>query len=512
MTNHTEQNPVGVAADGAGASLLEARGIAKAFSGVPALSNGQLDLRAGSIHALCGGNGAGKSTFLNIVTGILRRDKGAIRFKDKEVDFHSPKDALNAGISIITQELSPILGMTVAENLYLGQLPKRFGGLMIDWHTLYQRAGNLLETLGFKIDPRRRMSELSLAQVQLVEIAKAMNRQDASVLIMDEPTSALGEQETDLLFTSVRKLSALGKGIIYVSHRMTEIFKLCDAYTVFRDGQFVETGRIEDTDRKRLVSAIIGRDYQDQFPASKAEVTTKPLLRVEGLEVKGRLADINLEVYPGEVLGIYGLGGSGRSRFLNTLYGVNKMDRGKVAINEQPTRIRSPRDAIRHGLALVTEDRKATGLVLTSSVKENMSLASLPRLSWMGIMRRLRESEWTNHWIKTLRVKAASPKMQVRFMSGGNQQKVVLARALETEPRLLLLDEPTRGVDAGAKQEIYGFVENYRQKGNGVIMVSSEIDEMLGMSTRIVVFRRGRITAQFQNDNVSGADLLHAAS
>ena len=235
-------------------------------------------------------------------------------------------------------------------------------------------------------------------------------------------------------------------------------------------------------------------------------------MRVKGLEIKGRLSDINLEVYPGEVLGIYGLGGSGRSRFLNTLYGINRMDRGEVAINEQPVHIRSPREAIRHGLALVTEDRKTTGLVLTSSVKENMSLASLPRLSWAGIMRRLREAEWTDRWIKILRVKVASPNLQVRFLSGGNQQKGVLARALETEPKMLLLDEPTRGVDAGAKQEIYGFVENYRQQGNGVIMISSEIDEMLGMSTRIVVFRRGKITAQFQNDNVSGADLLHAAS
>lgn len=510
MVDHTEQSPVGVAADGI--VLLEARGIAKAFSGVPALSNGQLDLRAGSIHALCGGNGAGKSTFLNIVTGILRRDKGTIRFRGKEVDFHSPKDALDAGISIITQELSPIPGMTVAENLYLGQLPQRLGGLMVDWSTLYQRAGSLLDTLGFKIDPRQQMRELSLAQIQLVEIAKAMNRQDSSVLIMDEPTSALGEQETGLLFTSVRRLSALGKGIIYVTHRMTEIFKLCDAYTVFRDGQFVESGRIENTDRKRLVSAIIGRDYQDQFPTSKAEVTATPLLRVKGLEIKNRLSDVNLEVYPGEVLGIYGLGGSGRSRFLNTLYGINRMDRGEITLNERPVKIRSPREAIQHGLALVTEDRKATGLVLTSSVKENMSLASLPRLSWMGIIRRLRETEWTNRWIKILRMKVASPKLQVRFLSGGNQQKVVLARALETEPKLLLLDEPTRGVDAGAKQEIYGFVENYRQKGNGVIMVSSEVDEMLGMSTRIIVFRRGKITAQFQNDNVSGADLLHAAS
>jgi putative xylitol transport system ATP-binding protein len=490
--------------------LLAAKEITKSFSGVPALRDGRLNLRAGSIHALCGGNGAGKSTFLNIITGILRKDSGTIVYKGKQVDFHMPKESLEAGISIITQELSPVRDMTVAENLYLGHVPERYG--LIHWKQLFRDASELLERLGFKIDPRKKMREISLAQVQLVEIAKAINHRDVSILIMDEPTSALGEHETEVLFSSVRSLAALGKGIIYVSHRMTEIFTICDAYTVFRDGAFIEEGLIKDISRKHLVSKIIGRDYQDQFPEAKAQVTEEPVLRVKNFSIPGKLRDINLEVHKGEVLGIYGLVGSGRSEFLNGLYGLDKRESGEVLLNNRPIGARSPRESIRDGVALVTEDRKETGLVLTSSVKENMSLPSLSALSKLGFMRHQTEKARTNDWVSKLRIKCASIKLQVRFMSGGNQQKVVLARALGTEPILLLLDEPTRGVDAGAKQEIYGFIEDFVEQGNGVIMVSSEVDEVLGMSTRIVIFRRGRITAEMNNEGLTAADLLHAAS
>jgi putative xylitol transport system ATP-binding protein len=492
-------------------TLLQARNITKSFNGVPALKDGRIDLHAGTIHALCGANGAGKSTFLNIITGIFRKDGGTIRFKGKDVDFRGPKDSLNAGIAIITQELSPMPGMTVAENLYLGHLPTRLGGV-VDWQALYRKSTELLEHLDFKIDPRKKMREFSMAQMQLVEIAKAINHQDVSVLIMDEPTSALGVQETEILFASVRRLAELGKGIIYVSHRTTEIFTICNDYTVFRDGAFVEAGRIKDINRKHLVSIIIDRDYKDQFPDRKAKATAEPLLRVKGLSIKGKLNDISLEVHPGEVLGIYGLVGSGRSEFLNALYGLDKVDSGEVSINDRSVSIRSPRDAIRNGVAFVTEDRKETGLVLTSSMRDNISLSSLSRLSQVGVIRRRREMDWTNQWVKTLRIRAASTRLQVQFMSGGNQQKVALARALETEPKLLLLDEPTRGVDVGAKEEIYSFIEDFVEKGNGVIMVSSEVDEILGMSTRIVIFRRGKIAEELENRGLTGADLLHAAS
>ena len=510
QTSGELNTPADPANRGGSGMLLSAKEITKAFSGVPALRDGRLNLRAGSIHALCGGNGAGKSTFLNIITGILRKDSGTIVYKGQERDFHAPKESLDAGISIITQELSPVRDMSVAENLYLGHLPQRYG--LIDWKELYRDATELLERLGFKIDPRKKMREISLAQIQLVEIAKAINHRDVSILIMDEPTSALGEQETEVLFSSVRSLASLGKGIIYVSHRMTEIFTICDAYTVFRDGRFIEDGLTKDISRKHLVSIIIGRDYQDQFPEAKAKITEEPVLRVKNFTISGKVTDINLEVHKGEVLGIYGLVGSGRSEFLNGLYGLDKKQSGEVLLNNRHIATRSPRESIRDGVSLVTEDRKESGLVLTSSVKENMSLSSLPALSKLGFMRHQKEKAWTDDWVRKLRIKCASIKLQVRFMSGGNQQKVVLARTLETEPRLLLLDEPTRGVDAGAKQEIYGFIEEFVEQGNGVIMVSSEVDEVLGMSARIVIFRRGRITAEMDNKNLTAADLLHAAS
>ena len=509
-TRQQTATPSENSAGGVPEMLLTAQKITKSFNGVPALRDGRLHLQAGSIHALCGGNGAGKSTFLNIITGILRKDGGTIRYKGSERDFHAPKESLDAGISIITQELSPVREMSVAENLYLGHLPKRHG--FVDWKELFRKATELLERLGFDINPRKKMREISLAQIQLVEIAKAINHRDVSILIMDEPTSALGEHETEVLFASVRSLASLGKGIIYVSHRMTEIFTICDAYTVLRDGRFIEEGFIKDISRKHLVSKIIGRDYQDQFPETKAEVTAEPVLRVKNFSIARKLTDINLEVHRGEVLGIYGLVGSGRSEFLNALYGLDKIQSGEVLLNNRHINIRSPRESIRNGVALVTEDRKETGLVLTSSVKENMSLSSLPALSKLGFIRHQKEKSWTNDWVRKLRIKCASIKLQVRFMSGGNQQKVVLARALETEPRLLLLDEPTRGVDAGAKQEIYGFIEEFVESGNGVIMVSSEVDEVLGMSTRIVIFRRGKIIAEMENKNLTAADLLHAAS
>lgn len=501
--SETSQRPLGE-------TILEARSVAKAFGGVPALKDGQINLRAGSIHALCGGNGAGKSTFLNILTGILRRDSGTLLFKGKEVDFSSPKHSLDAGISIITQELSPILDMSVAENLFLGRPIQRYG--FMRWKEIYRKAGELLERLEFKIDPYTKVRDLPLAQMQLVEIAKALNRPEGvDVLIMDEPTSALGETETETLFRSVRHLATLGTGIIYVSHRMTEIFQLCDEYTVFRDGAFIEAGEIANTNRKALVSSIIGRQFNEQRTQGKQRLEN-PILEARKVSMGSKLQDITLSVHEGEVLGIYGLAGSGRTEFLNVLYGLEAMDGGDLKMNGQPYKAQTPKDALKQGIALVPEDRKASGLVLTSSVRDNISLSSLPKLSKLGFIRPKLEAERTATWMQDLGIKAASSALAVQHMSGGNQQKVVLARALETKPRLLLLDEPTRGVDAGAKQEIYTFIEQFAAAGQGIIMVSSEVDEILAACSRVIVLHRGKVVADLPNDNLTAADLLHAAS
>lgn len=494
--------------------VLEAEGVTKSFSGVPALKNGCLELERGSVHALCGGNGAGKSTFLNILMGILPRDGGSIRIDGKEVVFDSPKAALDAGISIITQELSPIRGMSVAENLYLGREPRRLGCL-VDHGKLNRQAGDLLEQLGFKIDPKAMMGSLSLAETQLVEIAKVFTR-DSRIIIMDEPTSAIGQHETELLFKAIRRITEMGTAIIYVTHRMTEIFELADSYSVFRDGAFIETGRIADIDRRHLIRQIIGREVSAQFQKMEKEPIPdhiSPLLVVENFSRAGKFDNVHLTLRPGETVGIYGLLGSGRSEFVEALFGLGKDVKGEVQVDGRRVTIKSPSDAMKHGFALVTEDRKDSGLVLPLSVRDNISLSSLAGCSRGGFVRKKEELIRANEMVEKFRIKTASVHMSVRSMSGGNQQKVVLARWLQTNPRILLLDEPTRGIDEGAKREIYEFMAEFTRAGGAIIVISSEVEEVLGTSDRILVFRRGHACQERINDgSLSKEELIHLAS
>jgi putative xylitol transport system ATP-binding protein len=495
--------------------LLTATGVAKSFSGVPALRNGAILLRPGSVHTLCGGNGAGKTTFLSILMGIVPRDAGAVYLNGEEVHFRSPKQALRAGVSMISQELSPVRGMTVAENLFLGREPKVLGCL-VDFASLNKQASEHLEKLDFPINPRRRMSDLSLAETQLIEIAKALTL-DARVLIMDEPTSALGEREADNLFRTIKRLTEIGVGIIYVSHRLTEIFRVADEYTVFRDGSFIESGRLADIDRRHLIRQIIGRDLSSQF-RSKAEAgkvippPSVPLLAVKNLSRAPAFTDINLSVYPGEIVGIFGLLGSGRTEFLEAVFGLDRRVSGQISVSGQAIAPKHPREMKKLGLALVTEDRKASGLVLCRSVRENLVLSALPRMSRFGWLNQRKERKSATETVAQLRIRAASIRMPVRNLSGGNQQKVVLGRWVQIQPQILLLDEPTRGIDEGAKHEIYAFMTGFAREGGAIIMVSSEVEEILGMSDRIVVFRRGRLEAELTNENLSQVELLHLAS
>ncbi|MCW5229855.1 sugar ABC transporter ATP-binding protein [Verminephrobacter eiseniae] len=489
--------------------LLHAQGIAKSFNGVAALRDGRLALRAGSVHALCGGNGAGKSTFLNILMGLLRRDAGTLQVDGVAVDFASPAEALAARISIITQELSPIPGMTVAENIFLGREPRK-AGVMIDYKRLFAVAGALLQRLRFGIDPRAPMHRLSLAQTQLVEIAKAFSHA-SRVLIMDEPTSAIGEQEAQTLFQAIRGVTAQGAGVIYVSHRLSEIFAIADSYTVLRDGDFVETGRLADIDRRHLVRQIVGRELH----ASAHQPTGRSapaLLSVQGLGRAGEFDDISLQVAPGEVLGIYGLMGSGRSEFLHCVYGITAPDSGSVRLEGRILPAGRPHQAIRRGLALVTEDRKATGLVLTASVADNVSLAALPALTRAGVVRRGRERALVARMVERLRIKLATPRMAVSGLSGGNQQKVVLARCLATDPLCLLCDEPTRGIDEGAKREVYALIGQFTAQGGAAIVVSSEAPELLTLSDRIAIFNKGRLAQVVAVADATQEQLLHLAS
>lgn len=492
-----------------GTPLVLARGVTKSFSGVPALRNGCLELRSRSVHALCGGNGAGKSTFLNILMGILQRDAGSIRVKGEEVNFSSPNEALNAKISIITQELSPIPGMTVAENIFLGREPKHLR-VVVDYPRLFDRTEQLLEKLHFDIDPRAPMHRLSLAQTQLVEIAKAFSHQ-SEIIIMDEPTSAIGENETEILFDAIRSVSAQGAGIIYVSHRLSEIFTIADRYTVFRDGGFIETGLLADIDRRHLVRQIVGRELHSRN-RDVAKTDGETVLSVKNLSRQGEFQDISLDVKRGEVLGIYGLIGSGRSEFLNCVFGITRQDTGMATLLNKPIVKGNPGKAIRQGLSLITEDRKATGLVLSSSVAFNTTLAALPYLSFATYINGKRDRSLMQTMVERMHVKLASPDMDVSGLSGGNQQKVVLAKCMATDPICLLCDEPTRGIDEEAKREVYAFLADFAAKGGAVIVISSEAPEVLEVSDRIAIFKKGRLAVVIDGHQASQEELLHLAS
>lgn len=489
--------------------LLHADGVTKHFAGVPALRNGGIDVRPGRVHALCGGNGAGKSTFLNVLTGQLRRDGGNVLVGGKPVDFHTPAQALAAGIAIITQELSPVLDMTVAENLYLGREPMRAAGLIVDHAAMARNAGVLLQRLGFDIEPTARLRSLSLAKRQLIEIAKAISR-DGQILIMDEPTSAIGEAETAVLFKAIRQLTAHGVGVVYVSHRFSEIFTIADDYTVFRDGQRVESGLIADITRDRLIQLIVGGVVTRAQRDSSGDKPT--MLHAQGYSRKGKFQDIEVKVGRGEILGIYGLMGAGRTEFVNALYGLDQADSGSLSIDGKAVDVRHPHDAIAHGIALLTEDRKDNGLVGVRSVRENISLSSLKSLSRLGFVSRRREHKAVQNMIERFRIRLASAELAVQKLSGGNQQKVVLSRCLLNQPRILLCDEPTRGIDEGTKQQIYQFLGDFVSEGKCAIVVSSELDEILQVSDRIVVFRRGRIVAELTRAEASHETLTHLAS
>jgi len=489
--------------------ILEVERLAKSFSGVPALIDGRFRLEAGSVHALCGGNEAGKSTFLKIIMGLLERDAGTIRRNGHEVDFAGPSGALRNGIAIVEQELSPVPAMTAAENIYMGREPLRSFG-RIDFATMNRRTQHLLDGFGFAIRATDLMMDLTIAQTQLVEIAKALSY-DAEVIILDEPTSALGEAEAEHLFDAIATLKAKGKGLIYVSHRLSEVFSIADHYTVFRDGRFVEDGAIGDISKDQLIQLIVGRPLSEEF-IKENTVGDQVVMRVQGLAAQRGVRDLSFQLHQGEILGLYGLMGAGRTEVLERLFGLSSETAGRIEIGGIEARILRPKDAIAAGLAFVTEDRKQTGLVLSGSVRENLCLSSLGKLSLGGWMQGKQEAESAANMIDVLKIKTAGDAMGVENLSGGNQQKVVLGKWFLTEPKILLLDEPTRGVDVGAKREIYRVMSDFARAGGAVIMVSSETDEILGMADRVIVLRDGHMAGELTREMLSAEELLRLAA
>ncbi len=487
-------------------SLLKVEGLKKAFGGVVALRDARFELDAGTVHALCGGNGAGKSTFLSILMGIYRRDAGKIWRNGREVEFNSPAEALASGIAIIEQELSPIPQMTVAENIFLGREPAgRFGG--VNFRKMNAAAQAILDDLGFAIPATRRMYSLSVAQMQLVEIAKALSH-DAEVIFMDEPTSAIGHREAHQLFAVVRRLREQGRGIVYVSHRLSEIFDVADRYTVLRDGAYVGSGSLADVDRASLIHLIVGREMSEEYTKINAP-TDEEGLSVVGLTSPGKIDDISFAVRKGEIFGIYGLMGSGRSEIFDCLFGLDRASKGEVKLFGERLSIATPAEAIAHGIALVTEDRKLSGLYLNDSVRRNLSMASLRDLSPHFVINGAREARASREAIERFQIRIGRDLDPVASLSGGNQQKVVLGKWFLTHPRVLLLDEPTRGVDVGAKREISRIVGDFAAAGGTVAMISSEIDELLGVADRIMVMRDGRAVETLDRTQATAEKLVH---
>ena len=472
---------------------LRMRGIAKAFPGVQALSGVDLDVRAGEVHILLGENGAGKSTLMKILSGGQRSDAGSIEIDGRSAVLDTPRAARDARIAIIHQELALVPEMTVAENVYLGRAPTRFG--MLDHGPMVRGAAALLDQLGASIDPNELVGALSIAQQQLVEIARALSL-DAKILIMDEPTSALTERETTRLFETIRGLTARGVAIIYISHRLDEIFEIGDCITVLRDGRHIVTQPIDKADRRELVRLMANRDVDELVPAS-ARTMGRAKLRVEKLSHGNSLHDVSFSVRAGEIVGFAGLLGAGRTEIARAVFGLEPIDGGTIYVDDTEVTIRSPRDAIAAGIGFVTEDRKREGLVLSRSVRDNVALPILSRLARLGIVRSRREQATAEDAVRDLNIRTPSVRQLARNLSGGNQQKIVLAKWLATGARILFLDEPTRGIDVGSKAEIYMLINELATDGVAIVLMSSDLPEVLGLSDRVLVMREGRIAGEF---------------
>jgi ABC-type sugar transport system ATPase subunit len=479
--------------------------ITKRFPGVLALRDVSFEIATGRCHALCGENGAGKSTLGRILAGIYQPDEGALYVSGAAVSFDSPRAALAAGIGMVHQELSFCENLSVAENLCLGGLPAR--GVFVSRRELRRRARELLEAIGAKLDVGRRLGDLTVGQMQMVQIAGAVGS-GARIIVFDEPTSSLSQREAERLYELIRSLRTQGVTAIYVSHRMEEIFELCDSVTVLRDGQHVATQPTAALDEKSLVRMMIGRRLEEYFPAHVGAQPSEELLRVERLSSPGRFDDVSFSLRAGEVLGVAGLVGAGRSEVAQALFGLDGAATGGILVQGRPVRLRSPVDAMRAGIGLVPEDRKRQGLVLQMSARSNTSLPILGRLARLLFVRKRAERSLAAEYFERLRVRAPGLDAVTAGLSGGNQQKLVLAKWLAARCRVLILDEPTRGVDVGAKAEIHALIDTLASQGSGILLISSELPEVLNLSTRILVLREGRVAGEVARAQANQEGLL----
>ncbi len=488
------------------APLLKMSQISKTFPGVLALDRVDFELRRGEVHVLLGENGAGKSTLMKILSGAYQKSGGEIELDGVPINIKNPRHAQDLGISTIYQELNLIPHLSIAENIFLGREPSSFA--FIDQRALVRAARKLLNGLGLTVDPSARVKRLGIAEQQMVEVAKALSL-ETRILIMDEPTSALTQQEIKQLFATIRRLKEGGVSIIYISHRLEELFQIGDRVTVLRDGRSVATCEIADTGKPQLIRLMVNRELTEQFPKRQATIGEE-VLRVEGLTTDG-LRDVSFSLHKGEVLGIAGLMGAGRTELACAIFGVEKIEAGQIYVKGEARRITSPRRAINCGIGFLTEDRKSQGLVLRLSVGENLCLPSVDKFSSWGIVDSNREKLACRRYVQELRIRTPSLKQKVSFLSGGNQQKVVLGKWLCSEADVFIFDEPTRGVDVGAKTEIYELMNRLTAQGVAILMISSELPEVLGMSDRVLVMRSGQIAGEFSAAEATQEKVLQCA-
>lgn len=490
--------------------FLRMEGISKSFPGVQALQDVDFEVTRGEIHGLVGENGAGKSTLMKVLTGALNPDEGRIILRDEHVEIHSPSDSQELGISMIHQELSLIPYLTVGKNVYLGREPRRRIPGFIDWKTLYDQTQELLDRLNLDVRARAEAQDLSIAQQQMVEVAKALSL-DADLIAMDEPTSSLTDRETEVLFDVMRKLRDQGVAIIFITHRLEEVFEVSDRITVLRDGRHIATAPTVELDHNQVVQLMVGRELDNMYPYSETE-QRGVVLQAEDLADGEELHGVSLELQGGQILGVAGLVGAGRTALAETLFGLRQATAGEVRVDGEVVKLHSAKQAIEHGLGFVPEDRKLQGLFLNMAVRENITMSSTSMVSNFGFVNSSKANKLAKEYVEKLDIRTPSLRQRIRNLSGGNQQKVIIARWLTLKPRVLILDEPTRGVDVGAKAEIHGLMRQLAEDGVAVLMISSELPEIIGVSDRILVMHEGRMTGRFERDEATQDMIMHAAT
>jgi len=493
--------------------VLEMRDIVKTFPGVKALDHVNLKVSSGKVHVICGENGAGKSTLMKVINGTYVADSGEVLYKGEVLGPHTVQDSLNMGIAMIYQELNPVMEMTIAENIWLGREPRK--NFFVDYAKMYKDTQALLDKLDMPYKARQKMYELSIAGHQLVEIAKAISC-NASVIIMDEPSSAIGDEEIEILFKQIFSLKEQGVAIIYITHKMDEIFRIADDITIIRDGQWIESGPASEYNDDMLVTRMVGREIKNIYPKDDTVPIGDVILEVKHItqnkEDGGRFRDISFQLRSGEILGFAGLIGAGRSEVMRAIFGMDKISSGEVFLNGKPINIKSPRQAIKNGIAMVNEDRRQYGLVLGRSIHDNVSLVNMNKYTSSGLINDKKITDDVEKMRKLLQIKIAGENVEAGTLSGGNQQKVVLAKWLVGDVKVLILDEPVRGIDVGAKAEIHRLMSEFAREGMGIIMISSELPEIIGMSDRVIIMQEGIMQGTLEREEVTQEKIMKLAT